>query len=1540
MADFYVMKNEVVKGEFADYSEARAFAASLGEGANLVVNGGILTGSLYADGLAHSFTESSMLYGTGSNNAFVFGGSAEGNTSGNTSLTFNSTVAFNAWVFGGNSRGEHTGNAEITLNGAVFDGIRSAVYGGGNEADFVGDINITLVDSFLVKLYAGGRTGSVTGAVSISLENSELYDSIYGAGYKSDLRGDLAVSLKNSSIGGNVVIGGERSGVVYGVSTVGMAGAYIGGDLVGAGNTELLVTGYNQIGGSVTGVSSLQIDAVSDPGACLEVMDGLTVDDVVIRIAGDARNGDYAFLLGVDSNLLNVTIVADGETLFDKALYRGANEVLAISETVTWSLTYSDGALVMSVVDSAMAETPFHLEEVSAGKTALSSYYDTLDAAAAAANSSRMAVTRLLCNGDAEGDFVLNANESIFNNAVITGSLQTVDENSLRGGTAAIQFNNSSVTDDVYGGALDGGRSTVVLCGGTIGGGLYGAGTQGAGSVSMAINDGSVGAALTDKGGAVATVVGGGMNDDADVSGDVFLQFVGGYVRGGVYGGGLTAGADVDGSVYIQIQNGYFGGVEETRDGIVYYQSNIYGGGKAANLVRGDVSITMANGVVLGSVYGAGEAGRVDGSVTISMSGGQVRYNLYGAGATGHAGVGGDVIILIYDGILGGVNLDENGNEVFDSGNIYGGSRSRNWVDGDVIVTVYGGSIYGSIYGGSHFGTDHITIEGGTIRGGLYGSCDGGKGVYITVNDGQIGEGIADAGGAVPVICGTGLTYGNLNGDVAIALNGGTIRGGIYAAGAVDGVGINGNTSITIGECFIGGIGTSNGEVVYYESNVYGGGKGVNIISGNSTISMAGGTVLGSIFGGGEAGRVEGNVDIAVTGGWVRGDIYGGGDTGFAGVGGSVTIAITGGTFGGLMEINGVGTYDRGNIYGSGRGRNYIDEKVEISIADGLIYGSVYGGSRFDENNISVSGGAIYGSVFGSLKGAGSDTAIVVENGVIGAANQEAAAGVIYGGAAQDDSLAMGDVSVSILGGSVCGSIYGGGKGVGSVVNSSSVVISDGQINGSVCGSGENGGVANDVTITISGGIISGNVAGSGAVEAASVGGNVTITVSGGVIGGMICGSGSAGAVGGNAGILLDNVTVGGVYGDTAGIVAGDAVLTVAGSVTVAGAAADFDRINLAVGSFLTAAQISAGSYQVAIDRAEGNGLYQLAAGVVITDAVTVAVECGGLVLGEVTLAADALTGSFVADGNTYTVSAVGGNLSVKIEDGVTPSPFDVNGDVFADLVLVHEAGYTGAWTIQSDMMPVWLDLSMLGGDFTVLGVGCLSTDNVASDIILYSAEHNMVGAWITGADGAVTGWETIAAFDGVVEVLGVADFNADACVDLLLSINGEYGTFLNGGAAWNLLGAADGFAAECIGDFNGDGCDDLLLTGTAGAKVWFVDAAQSVVENAVTGLAGTVCGAGDFDGNGREEVLVNVDNMLKIASFDEAFQVVWTETGINAADCTVEQLADFNADGLCDIVIRTSGGDIGAMVAANGVYEWHYFGSAGSEWTTSMTGL
>ena len=170
---------------------------------------------------------------------------------------------------------------------------------------------------------------------------------------------------------------------------------------------------------------------------------------------------------------------------------------------------------------------------------------------------------------------------------------------------------------------------------------------------------------------------------------------------------------------------------------------------------------------------------------------------------------------------------------------------------------------------------------------------------------------------------------------------------------------VKGNTKVTI----------SGGHIL---TNVYGGCEATNVL-GSATIEMTGGTVgvprtleqivahpvTCYIFGAGKGDQriffnKETNVDrttVSIEGGKVYGSVFGGGEDGHVFQNTTVNIGTTEGEG---PTIGTLGTsYVDGNVFGGGRGfggealtAGNIGGSVELNVKSGKILGSVYGGGR------------------------------------------------------------------------------------------------------------------------------------------------------------------------------------------------------------------------------------------------------------------------------------------------------------------------------------------------------------------------------------------------------------------------------------------------------------------------------------------------------------------------------------------------------------------------------------------------------------------
>ena len=693
----------------------------------------------------------------------------------------------------------------------------------------------------------------------------------------------------------------------------------------------------------------------------------------------------------------------------------------------------------------------------------------------------------------------------------------------LAGGSAMAQNTGVTINGNVYGGGNLGkvknisntiNDATVTINGGTLEGCVYGGGKGVATDENSGLVEGNT--SVTMNGGTVQRSIYGGGE----------LGSVGTFTYDSIvtYANGTTvefptACADNTGTTTVIINGGNVGLSKRTK---MPYVNNTYdddyGYVFGAGRGEGD-SITYPQAVALGvsanaftqinqingttfihgSVYGGSENGLMLGNSRVEIHGGQIGdgyykdaqgvehwdslyletgENSWEAAMTAVRGGNPSVINSIanhfhecdhfpyqfpyqpYDPYHLGTNDQpvpgSNGYTTY--GNVYGGGsgyypiangiwrRSAGRVNGNTEVVITGGHILSSVFGGNEMtdvlGKATVTMTGGTL------------GVPRTLED------IA----AHPVTC---YLFGAGKGDQRTAFNTWTnvqnvevnVGGNAFIFGSVFGGGEDGHVlgDVTVkinnlengaNNAFIGTWGYS-----YVDGNVFGGGRGFSgealtagSVGGNITLNIGGGTMLGSIYGGGRLASVgtyfvdQGDSNY---GQMQSGDAHG-----------KVSINITGGTIGNdyeakfhhdLNEHHQI-HHKGGNVFGGSMGRltkldgtttnpnwpNLAKVKktdVNISQAEGkttIIKGSVFGGGELgtltEDASVTIEGGTIWNSVYGGGFGSDDRTKTASYDFVDGEGTTHHinVSPMAYAGRTE------GNASISISGGWVKRNVYGG----------------------------------------------------------------------------------------------------------------------------------------------------------------------------------------------------------------------------------------------------------------------------------------------------------------------------------------------------------------------------------------------------------------------------------------------------------------------------------------------------------------------------------
>ncbi|MBR6188264.1 MAG: hypothetical protein IKQ59_04825 [Prevotella sp.] len=580
---------------------------------------------------------------------------------------------------------------------------------------------------------------------------------------------------------------------------------------------------------------------------------------------------------------------------------------------------------------------------------------------------------------------------------------------------------SADIKGSVYGGGETGDvhdDTSVTMSGGTVGHNVFGGGKGS--SHNFTCDKAMVG--VVEQG---VTTTGSGDNITYTLlDGGTTVEITAGTVNGNVYGGGeiarverntaVTIGADggtgtpiVKGSVFGAgaglDTHGYSalvrGHSSVTVQGSAQVWKNVYGGGELASVGRYKVKISEGNptdapaDLPSGMPYGLKAGGTstviIQGSATIGTVNDALTGHVYGAGQgvepRNYDYLTKEQFDAISENAGKTYNIDEHqpkrmiGNNTWE----HFGSRSAYLqfietlaISAATDVTIGGGTVKGSVFGGSESGfvyrSTDVKIQGGTVEGDAFG---GGRGLESFAEAGRVrwNTKLAVSGGAVE-----GNVYGGGNmGDV------GTIykpagsydyvwkntdsHGNNLVAGNDNALGnntvaaaTNKNTGICTVDISGGTIGLASTNEPTRHGNVFGAGEGSwhtwwceKAIVYATDVSVKGGTVYGNVYGGGEVGRVEDDAKVTI------------GTTG-------ETVAdkpnITGSVFGGGagLQTHGYSALVRG------------DSKVTVQ-GKAKVVGNVYGGGEI----ASVGRFKVVDGLPTKPKGGGTCTVVVKDNAAV-----------------------------------------------------------------------------------------------------------------------------------------------------------------------------------------------------------------------------------------------------------------------------------------------------------------------------------------------------------------------------------------------------------------------------------------------------------------------------------------------------------------------------------------------------------------------------
>ena len=172
---------------------------------------------------------------------------------------------------------------------------------------------------------------------------------------------------------------------------------------------------------------------------------------------------------------------------------------------------------------------------------------------------------------------------------------------------------------------------------------------------------------------------------------------------------------------------------------------------------------------------------------------------------------------------------------------------------------------------------------------------------------------------------------------------------------------------------------------------------------------------------------------------------------------------------------------------------------------------------------------------------------------------------------------------------------------------------------------------------------------------------------------------------------------------------------------------------------------------------------------------------------------------------------------------------------------------------------------------------------------------------------------------------------------------DGTFGDWLanpSGGHAANnasITAVSNNWHIAGIGDFNGDGRDDILWHSDSGEfGTWTANASGVFAYNAAGGIAAIptswqIAGVGDFNGDNRDDILWrNADGTISDWLANPSGGFVPNNASVTNVPnyWHIASIGDFNGDGRDDILWRGDGGEVGNWTAnASGVFAYNAAG-------------
>ncbi len=305
-----------------------------------------------------------------------------------------------------------------------------------------------------------------------------------------------------------------------------------------------------------------------------------------------------------------------------------------------------------------------------------------------------------------------------------------------------------------------------------------------------------------------------------------------------------------------------------------------------------------------------------------------------------------------------------------------------------------------------------------------------------------------------------------------------------------------------------------------------------------------------------------------------------------------------------------------------------------------------------------------------------------------------------------------------------------------------------------------------------------------------------------------------------------------------------------------------------------------------------------------------------------------------IAGDLAYSVAIVGTDLVLRIGD-IPNAKCDIDNNCISEVMFQHTAGSEGQIGFWMNGTNEWrsTDTPHLDNSWKILGAYDMSGDDCADTIMISSVSSGSgkdvsIGYYLDSVDtdanwrniGCASSPEDIAWQNGVGNLTGNKNTNSivwyaperyilgfwedgtDAWVGLSLDF---------GGSEWTLAGC---------GDFDGDGKDSVLMNYNNGQSFYTADIDGVQSRGSAIWNGWEVRAIGDFSDDGKDDIILYYKNTGSIVMCADGDIDSYVNVGqIDASDWFVAGAGDYNGDGMDDLLVRQySTGTLGYYSSAD----------------------